>query len=153
MATSWATVEDLYARYGDEFMDKLGTRRIWDEGLETYVADETDASRRAVIQLALDDAQSYLLYKIACKFIGSSILSTELFNIIKSWHVKLAVETLKIGGDCTACTECNTGFDAFLACGSICNMDGSVCLTSSKTFISASEYVSDCECLGRCGCC
>ena len=153
LATSWATVDDLYARYGDEFMDKLGTRRVWDADLETYVADESDSSRRAVIQLALDDAQAFLLYKIACKFSGVEVLSTELFNIVRSWHAKLTIETLKIGGDCTNCTECNTAFDSFLECGKICNSDGTNCLASNKTFISATEYKSDCECMGSCGCC
>lgn len=153
MPTSWATVEDLYARYGDEFMDKLGTRRLWDPDLETYVADESEAGRTAVIKLALDDAQAFLLYKIACKFSGSEILSTQLFNIIRSWHAKLTIETLKIGGDCTACAECNTAFDSFLECGKICTSDGLICLASSKTFISASVYVSECECMGGCRCC
>lgn len=149
---SWATIEDLYARYGDEFMDKISTRRVWDEDLGTYVADESEANRHAVIQLALDDAEALLKYKIGCKYGNVVWLDDTEFKIIKAWHIKLTIEALKIGGDCMACTECNTQFDSFLDCGSICDSDG-VCLPSNKTFISASVAKYPCECKGSCGCC
>lgn len=153
MATSWATVEDLYARFGDEFMDKLATRRVWDRDLETYVADECKTARNDVIQLALDDAKGLILYKISCSYSNGLLLNDSEFKIIKSWHIKLAIEALKIGGDCMACVECNAQFDAFLKCGSICNNNGE-CLLSNSTFFSVSEAEFCCEHHGRgCKCC
>lgn len=150
---SWATVEDLYSRFGDEFMDKVSTRRLWDADLESYVADESESGRQSVIQLALDDAKAFLTYKISCLFSDLSLLATNDFAIIKAWHIKLTIETLKIGGDCTACTECNAAFDSFLKCGNICDVNG-VCLSSNKTFFSITEAVFCCELQGRgCGCC
>lgn len=152
MATSWATIEELYTRFGDEFVDKISTRRVWDCSLDSYVADESKTARRAVVQLALDDAKAFLKYKMACKFSNVDLLETDQFSIVKSWHIKLTIETLKIGGDCTACTECNAAFDSFLDCGKICNSIG-VCLSSSKTFLVATEAVFDCECGSNCKCC
>lgn len=150
---SWATVADLNARFGNEFMDKISTRRKWNAGMQSYVADESDGARTAVIQLALDDAKAFLLYKISCKFSNTDLIATTDFNIIKAWHIKLTIETLKIGGDCTACTECNAAFDSFLQCGNICDANG-VCLSSNGTFISVTKAIFCCELQGRgCGCC
>ena len=150
---SWATVSDLKARFGDEYMDKISTRRKWNSTVEDYVADESASGRNAIIQLALDDAKAYLTYKMSCLFGNLDLLATNDFKIVLAWHIKLTIETLKIGGDCTACTECNAAFDEFLKCGKICDANG-VCLSSTKTFFSITEAVFCCELQGRgCGCC
>lgn len=149
--TTWATVDDLYDRYGEEFVDKLSIRRNYDSSIGSYVADESPEGKFRVQMLALEDAKNLIITKLSCKFSGVALLNDFYFAAIKQWHIKLTIETLKIGGDCWAC-ECNTHLDSFIDCGSICSEDGQ-CLVSKKTFISASVAHFPCECLGSCGCC
>lgn len=148
---TWATAEDLYSRFGDEFVDKLAIRRKWDSDLQQYVADESDAGKEAVIELALSDAQSMLRQKLSCLYGNVYIIDETTFEPIKQWHIKLAIETLKIGGDCYACA-CNVDIDNYFKCGTICDAEGN-CLSSRSTFISATEAVFPCECYGSCSCC
>lgn len=150
-STSWATTDDLYDRFGDEYVDKLATRRNWNEASEMYVADENDEAKEKVLCLALCDAKSLLLQKLQCKFADVSPLETANFPGIKQLHIKLTIQTLKAGGDCSGC-ECNEEIDKYIACGTICTDDG-ICLVSSQTFISATEAHFKCECQGHCGCC
>lgn len=148
--STWATIEDLYERFGDELMDKLGVRRNYDSDLGTYVADESPASIRKVIQLALDDAREFIIKKLQCKFAGVSRLGTHYFPAIKQWHIKLTIETLKIGGDCAACA-CVADLDKYIECDRICD-ENDICLTSTKTFISSSKPKWNCDCHGGCKC-
>lgn len=148
--TTWATPEDLYSRYGDEYVDKLATRRNYDPESGKYVADETTAGRLKVINLALADSKALIIEKISCKYSNTALLETALFSTVKSWHIKLAIETLKIGGDCRAC-ECNADLDKYIGCNSICSDNGE-CLISKSTVFSVSEAKFDCEDIGGCGC-
>lgn len=142
--STWATIEDLYQRFGDEYVDKLAIRRVWDSTLEQYVADESPEGKEMVLELALCDAKQYLKQKIGCCYGSVELLDQYVFLSIKSWHIKLTIETLKVGGDCYSCTECNKSFDDFCGCNSICSQDG-VCLPSKKTFIEVSESCFPCE--------
>lgn len=153
MAT-WATSEDLYSRYGDEFVDKVAIRRIWDEDLGTYVADESTDGKEAVISLALEDAKNFILYKLSCHYSDLTDLSdvTLYFPVIKQWHILLTIQMLQRGGDCTGCA-CVPAMEEYFKCGNICSENG-VCLDDNSTFISASEAVFCCERKGDgCGCC
>lgn len=149
--STWATVEDLYARFGDEYVDKLAIRRVWDVDSQMYVADESTEGKLRVISLALADAKALLKRKLQCLYSNVDYLDTYVFSAIKQWHIKLTIETLKMGGDCSACA-CNTDIDSYFACGSICSDDG-MCLSSKKTFITVSEAVFCCERNCGCGCC
>lgn len=148
---TWATIHDLYDRYGQEFVDKLAIRRKWDPSIEAYVADESRESICKVLSIALSDAKALIQKKLACRFSGINLLDEKFFPAIKIWHVRLTVETLKTGGDCLACA-CNVEMEKDFDCGSICSEDG-VCLTSKKTFISVSTPKFECECMGVCKCC
>lgn len=145
---SWATVEDLTSRYGQEYIDKLSTRTVYDADVGSYVADETSEGRFRVLSLALSDAKELIKRKVSCIYSNSNLLENNLFPALKQWHIKLTIETLKIGGDCSACA-CNEDLDKFLSCGNICTEDGQ-CLTSNKTFWKVSK--ADWPCEGG-GCC
>lgn len=149
--TTWATEEDLYTRYGDEFVDKLAIRRNWDEDEQQYVADESDEAKAAVIALALCDAQNLIIQKLSCLYSNTDILNTELFGALKQWHIRLTIETLKNGGDCMGCA-CNVDLDRYIGCGNICSDEGN-CLVSTKTFFSVTEAHFQCECNCSGGCC
>lgn len=149
--TSWASISDIYDRYGDEFVDKLSIRRKYDTEVQSYVADETKEGLFKVQMLALCDAKDLILEKLSCKFSSLELLDTNNFPSIKQWHIRLTVETLKAGGDCRACA-CIEDLNKFVDCNSICD-DTGVCLKSKKTFISASTPVFKCECKGGCRCC
>lgn len=148
--SSWANVDDLYSRYGAEFIDKISTRTVYDSETGSYIADETVEGRFRVTSLALCDAKELIVRKLMCKFGKVNLLDTTFFPSIKQWHIKLTIETLKIGGDCSGC-DCVKDLDAYLDCGSICNEEG-LCLSSKKTFFSISKAKFPCE-EGGCGCC
>lgn len=148
--TTWAMPDDLIARYGQEFMDKLSTRRKFDVELEQYVADESTEGRSTVLTNALCDSKNYIFAKIQCKYKNSDLVNTLNFPSIKHWHIKLTIEALKVGGDCSECA-CVSDLEKFLDCSPICSEDGQ-CLLSNKTFISATEAEFRCECFGRCRC-
>lgn len=148
---SWATVDDLYERYGEEAIDKLATRSNYDSTLKSYVADESTEGRLRVISLALCDSMELIRRKISCKFSNVSLLDSKTFLAVKQWHIKLTIETLKKGGDCSGC-ECIEDLDAYLDCARICDEQGT-CLPSLKTFFSISEASFRCECRGLCKCC
>ena len=150
-STSWANIDDLYSRYGEEFMDKISTRTIYDSEVSNYVADESTEGRFKVICLALCDAKEFIRTKVSCKFGNTQLLDTASFAAIKQWHIKLTIETLKLGGDCSGCA-CVVDLDAYLGCARICT-DSGVCLPSLKTFFSMSEARFSCECHGGCRCC
>lgn len=151
--SSWATVNDLYDRFGDEYMDKISTRNNYNSTLGRYVADESVDNRFKVISLALCDAKELIIRKLQCAFSDVTPLNDLVFPAIKQWHIKITIETLKIGGDCSACA-CNEDLDKFIACGVVCTSDG-VCLSANSTFISATCAKFPCEngCGGGCGCC
>lgn len=149
--TSWASISEIYDRYGDEFVDKLSIRRKYDTDVQSYVADETKEGLFKVQMLALCDAKDLILEKLSCKFSNLELLDTNNFPSIKQWHIRLTVETLKAGGDCRACA-CIEDLNKFVDCNSICD-DAGVCLKSKKTFISVSTPVFKCECKGGCRCC
>lgn len=146
---TWALIEDLYARFGDEYVDKLAVRRKWDETIQDYVADQSEEARTEVLELALEDAKALILQKLSCLFSGLENLETSDFPAIKIWHIKMTIEVLKKGGDCTAC-DC-AALDEFLKCGSVCTEDG-VCLSKKSTFITVSDSQFPCECFPK-GCC
>lgn len=147
---SWATSEDLYERYGDEFINKLAIRRIWNPLIEDYIADETPQGISAVIELALSDAKIFLLQKISCKFGNVDLINTLEFSAILLWHIRLTIDTLKVGGSCFKCTECIQEFDM---CTSFCSDDG-ICLPKKGVLISVSEAEFCCEkCIGSSCCC
>lgn len=149
-STTWALPDDLIARYGQEYIDKLSIRRKYDSELEQYVADESTEGRSTVLTLALCDAKNLIYSKIQCKYQNADLLNTAYFPSIKHWHIKLTIETLKAGGDCSGCA-CILDMDRFIDCSPICSEDGQ-CLISNKTFISATEAEFKCECFGRCRC-
>lgn len=143
---SWATINDLYDRYGEEFVDKLSIRRSWDDGLGMYVANESKESMTRVQILALDDAKALLMEKISSLFVGAERLNDVEFYSIKQWHIKLAIETLKKGGDCKGC-DCLGDIDEFLK-GKICSEKG--CLEKRTTFFQV--YGGKLKCESSCGC-
>lgn len=151
---TWATESDLRLRYGDEFVDKLGTRRRLDSGLNDYIADQSPSHISAVINAALQDAKDFLLFKLSCayKVSASLIDGTQNFPLITQWHIRVTIDTLKAGGDCWSCA-CLEDLEKFLTCGTgICSDEGE-CLESLKTFVSVSPAKFPCECGGRCSCC
>jgi len=146
----WAIKEDLYARYGQEFVTKLAIRRNWDATLQDWVADVSELNVGAVVNLALEDAKNLILQKLNCLYSNVTLLDTINCPVLKIWHIKLAIEVLKAGGDCTAC-DCKT-FDEFLSCNKICDENGN-CLISNKSFITVSDSCFPCEACGCDGCC
>lgn len=153
MAT-WATIEDLYKRYGDEFMDKLSTRMDDNTSGDDYVANEDPLRRDEVIQLALDDARAILLQKINCCFKtdGKLVNPNLSFSGIFPWHIKLTIILLKQGGDCKDCDDCKEAFDDFCKCSSICSDEGD-CLEKRGSAISVSEEKFKCDDIFKDGCC
>lgn len=148
---SWATIKDLYARFGEEYVNKLGIRRNFDLETDSYVASEDCKSVKSVLETALADAKQLILYKLACKFKDYEKVNTTNFSIIKQWHIKTTIEILKVGGDCTSC-DCE-GLDGFINCGTVCTDDG-VCLKKKVSGISVSVPKYPCEgCKGECKCC
>lgn len=139
---AWATKQDLYSRYGDELMDKLAVRRDWDEYTESYVANESTTTKEEMLDIALEDAKQLIINKLSCYFSDFVNVNTYDYPVLKQWHIKTAIELLKVGGDCSAC-NCEK-LDEFLKCNTICTADG-VCLKKKSTFISATEAVFDCE--------
>lgn len=148
--TSWATIDDLYLRYGDEYIDKQATRNKYDAATKAYIADESREGRFLVVSVALCDAKELILRKLMCRFANTELLDTLVFPAIKQWHIKLTIETLKAGGDCSGCA-CVAEIDQFLDCGKVCSESGT-CLPSNKTFFSISKAKFPCE-GGGCGCC
>lgn len=146
-STSWATIDDLYDRYGDEYVDKLAIRRRRTAGGD-YVADQSDEAITRVLILALSDAKDHLQFKLNGRFSNANQINSVSFPIIKAWHIRLTIATLLNGGDCQGCT-C-LGLDEFLQ-GEICSPEG-ICLSSSKTFFSFSEAKFSCECVSSCCC-
>lgn len=142
--STWATPYDLYARYGDEFIDKLSIRRVFDVTLDDYVADESEEGKLKVLNLALCDSMVLLNQKLACCFSNISILNEYSFPTVKQWHIRMAIEILRQGGDCSKCSGCQTEFFDWCKCASICSDDG-VCLSSNGTFMEASTAVFCCE--------
>ena len=149
--STWAIIEDLYDRYGDEYVDKLAVRTVWDSDSQRYVADETLEGKTKVINIALCDAKQLLKQKLSCKFSNVNILDDHLFYSLKQWHIELTIQTLRRGGDCMGC-ECVSQIDQYIACGSICSEDG-LCLSSNQTFFSVSEAHFKCEGCGCGSCC
>lgn len=150
-STTWANVDDLYSRFGAEYIDKLSTRTIFDSATGSYISDESTEGRFLVTATALCDAKELLRSKIMCRFGKIEKLDTDIFPAIKQWHIKLTIETLKANGDCYGCA-CVSDIDKFLDCGRICNENGSYCLPSNKTFFSVSKAKFPCE-SGGCECC
>ena len=150
--STWATPQDLYIRYGDEFIDKLSIRRVWDTYHNEYLADESYSGIQTVLETALRDAEAVLKQKISCCFGNVQLLDQHTFSAIKQWHIKLTIAALKKGGDCYACIECQE-FEKYCSCSTICSDEG-ICLPNKKSSISVSKEVFECErCLGRCKCC
>ena len=144
--SSWATIGDLYDRFGEEFVDKLSIRRKYDEQIQEYIADESKESKTRVQTLALCDAKDHVLAVLSKKFSDVEKLDTQNFHGIKSWHIKFTIALLKKGGDCKGCKE---DFEEFVASNKICS--DSTCLTKVSTFISATKARFKCEELGgRC---
>lgn len=147
---SWATSSDIYARYGEEYVNKLCIRRNWDEEAQQYVASESDEAKAEILNLALEDAKNLILQKLSCNFTNFSQVNSLDFPSILLWHIRMTIEVLKVGGDCTKCS-CEE-FDNFIKCNEVCTADG-VCLIKKNSFISGSVAKFECECHGRCSCC
>ena len=138
--SSWATLNDLYDRFGEEYIDKLSIRNNYDESLEDYVADESRTNMIRVQLLALDDARDLILNKVNAVFKNAHLFNTMIFPFIKQWHIKLTIGFLKRGGECSSCIE---EFDENLKTSVLCS--GNVCLEKRTTFFYASEYKSKCD--------
>lgn len=149
---TWATKEDLYARFGDEVIDKLAIRSDWDKYDQSYVANESCKAKDQILDLALEDAKNLIIHKLSCIYSNYSLVQSEDFvcPVLKQWHIKTTFEVLKAGGDCSSC-NCEK-LDEFLKCNTLCS-DGGVCLSRNSTFISASVAKFPCECGWNCKCC
>lgn len=145
---TWAIKQDLYDRFGQEYMTKLAIRRNWDAINKMWVASEQDVDIAKIINLALDDAKALIQTKLNCQFTDASIVETTDFPAIKIWHMKMTIRVLEAGGDCAGC-DC-TDLDKFI-CGQVCSPDG-VCLSSAASVISVSVPVFECEACGCGGC-
>lgn len=146
----WATKEDLYTSFGQEFVDKLCIRRNWDAELEDYVASEDQESKDKVLNNALNMAKTVLIQRFRCSFRFTTELDTYNFPALLIWHQKTTIELLKIGGDCTLC-KCE-GLDEWMKCNTLCTEDGSFCLPKKGSILSASKAKWPCECQDD-GCC
>lgn len=144
---SWATINDLYDRFGEEYVDKISIRRNYDPDLENYVADESKEGKTKVQLLALCDAMELLKSKLRNRYRGLAKLDTMYFYAVKQWHIKLTIQALKNGGDCASC-ECVAEICEEMK-NPICN--DTTCLEGTKTFISASVAKFDCD-FKKCGC-
>lgn len=149
---TWATIEDLYDRYGVEFVDKLSVRTVKDASTGKYYIDETDEAKEKVLGLALEDAKAFILNKLSCLYSNVDLLQEYCFSGLKQWHIRLTIETLRLGGDCAGC-GCIGDLDKYLSCGNICSDDGQ-CLSSNSTFFAVAPAHFPCECCSdNCGCC
>lgn len=148
--SSWATKEDLYARFGQEFVTKLAIRRNWDNESKIWVASEDPIDIGAILNLALEDAKNLILHRLSCFFSNYQSVNESSFSALKFWHIKTTIDVLKANGDCTSC-KCED-LDEFLKCNNLCDDDG-FCLTKNTTFISATVAKFECECIGGCSCC
>lgn len=144
--SSWANINDLYDRYGEEFVDKLSIRRNWDSTISEYIADESKESKTRVQTLALCDSRDIIISKLRNRYSNIHLLDNDSFHGIKHWHIKLTIELLKQGGDCK---DCKNELDKFLDENKICSEKE--CLKKITTFISATKAVFKCEPRG--GCC
>lgn len=142
---TWATKEDLYARFGEKYINELGIRSNWSETAKAYVASESQTDIDKVLDLAIEDAKNLILQKLSCLYSDYQKVNTIDFPVLKQWHIQLIIDVLKIGGNCLAC-DC-TKLDEFL-CKEICTPDG-VCLRKNVTAISVSIPHYPCE---ACGC-
>lgn len=150
--STWATVEDLYDRFGDEAIDQISVRTVWDNVVQRYVTDESDEMKQKVINMALCDAREFIKLKMRCLYTGVELLDTQVFSAVKLWHIRLTIELLKLGGDCSGCA-CVNDLQEYIKCGSICSEEGN-CLSLKSSFLEVSEAVFCCELKGRgCGCC
>lgn len=145
---SWATKEDLCKRFGQEFVDKLARRRDYDRASETYVEDDSCTRMNEVIDLALQDAKDWMMWKISCCFpiktFNELILAGETFSFIKRAHIKMTIAILKEGGDCPACEECKDDFSSFCACKKLCSDNGECIIAISKSKFAIEETSPSC---------
>lgn len=148
----WAEKQDLILRYGEEYVNKIATRNKYDSVNNTYYADQTELSRDAVIEAALEDAKAKLLYHLSCCYnvteIKALVESGENFTIIKSHHIKMTIAILKSQGDCKECDACEKEFKELCGCGAIISENGVKPKVNSK--ISVTEYNS---CIPKSNCC
>lgn len=145
--SSWANINDLYDRYGEEFIDKLSIRRNFNEVIQEYVADESIENKTRVQSLALCDARDMILSMLSPNFSNLKELDIKKFHAVKLWHIKFTIELLKQGGDCATC---KAEFEDFIKSNKICS--DTICLSKKTTFISATKAVFDCEIKSGCGC-
>ena len=147
MAT-WATKQDLYDRFGNEYITKLAMRRNWSEADQMFLASENTVDINKVVDFALEDAKALIQTKLSCQFLDASLVETIDFPAVKIWHMKMTIKVLEAGGDCAGC-DC-TDLDKFI-CGRVCAPDGT-CLSSNVSAISVSTPVFECELCGCGGC-
>lgn len=147
---TWAIIQDLYDRYGNEYVNKLGIRNNYNQEAGQYVASEDQESIDRVLNTALEDAKHLIINKLSCLYSDYAKVNSLEFPSIKIWHIRMTIEVLKVGGDCTQC-DCED-LSNFLKCNKVCTDDG-ICLTNSESFFSISKYKSDCELCCDDGCC
>lgn len=149
----WAVKQDLVLRYGEEYIDKISTRNKYDDTNNFYYADQTEASRGAVVDAALADAKAKLLFHISCCYDIRSIQylidsQNKSFSVIKTHHIKMTIAMLKSQGDCKDCDACEKEFKELCSCGLLMADDGTKPKSLSK--ISVTEYES---CIPKSNCC
>jgi hypothetical protein len=136
--STWVDRQGLYARFGEEFIQKLARRRDFDcdanDGDGGYTENETKKRVECVIDLAISDAKEWMLWKISCNFpineFNALLNQDKDFSFLKSHHIKLTIAMLKTGGDCTECEACQKEIGDIL-CDQICTDDG-ICIPSRK---------------------
>lgn len=157
--STWIDKQGLYLRYGQEFIDKLAIRRDFDceanDGDGGYIANETRKRLDCIINVAIEDAKEWILWKISsCYSIVefNKFLDEEKdFSFIKRFHIKLTITMLKFGGDCKECDDCKEELSEICSTKEICTDDG-ICIPSKKKSVFAVESTAP-SCLPTSVCC
>lgn len=136
--STWTTKAGLYTRYGQEFIDKLARRRDFDPDAGehgAYVENENCERVNQVICTAIEDAKTWILWKLSCCFdikeFNRLLEEGDEFSFIQTFHSKLSITFLKSGGDCQECDECKEEISMVCSCKQICS-DNGICLPSTK---------------------
>jgi len=151
----WATIDDLFTRYGEEYVNKLAVRRNYDKETKGYIADESCENIKLVLCTALEDARDQLEFVISkcynIKQLNEFISKDEEIKVIKRFHLRMAIAILKEGGDCEACDACEDKFYKICSESKLCTESG-LCLTKNPR-IYVTEYCDPHKNLSWCNSC
>jgi len=166
--STWVDRQGLYNRYGQEYIEKLARRRDFDPsangGSGGYVENTSSTRVNEIINIAIEDAKTWMLWKISCCFniqdFNLLLADNKEFSFLQRFHIKLTIILLKHGGDCAQCDECKAEISEVCSCSEICTDDG-ICIPSRKrSKFSVEKTEPSClptkvccgSCSNRCSC-